>query len=182
MTNAVKLLDALDVRLDSPVELTLYGRAALHLGFANPPAEYALSRDIDAVLWLGQAEDMAERGNFWESVEEVNRLFADQELYVSHFFEETQVVLTPEWRSKRVPIQGQWKQLRVFRLGDEDLFLSKLMRDDPIDRGDALYIAKAAHFSESRIRDLIQAARVPDIPEIKEQFRICSARILKGYP
>lgn len=180
MTNAVKLLGALDQRLTNPVELTLYGRAALHLGFASPPTEYALSRDIDAVLWIGQAEAMAESGNFWEAIEEVNRLFADQELYISHLFEETQVILTPDWRCKRLAIDGGWGKLRVFRLGNEDLFLSKLMRDDPIDRADAMFIVKNAPLSESQIRAAIGAACVPPIAEIEEQFRICAARFLPG--
>ena len=86
MTHAEKLLAAVDERLDASVELTLYGRAALHLGFPNPPPEYAMSRDVDAVMWLGQAEELAERTNFWDVIEEVNTLFADQELYISHFF------------------------------------------------------------------------------------------------
>ena len=53
MTNAIKLLAALDERLTCQVELTLYGRAALQLGFPNPPPEYALSRDVDAVMLTG---------------------------------------------------------------------------------------------------------------------------------
>lgn len=72
MTNAELLLQSLDERLNEPVELTLYERAALHLGFPNPPAEYALSRDVDAVLWIGQAEHLAENGNFWDAIEEVS--------------------------------------------------------------------------------------------------------------
>ena len=178
MTNAERLLRAVDERLDEDVELTLYGRAALHLGFTNPPPEYALSRDVDAVLWVGQAEALAEHGNFWAAIEDVNHLFADQELYISHFFEETQVILTPLWRQKRVPVPGDWKRLRLYRLGDEDLFLSKLMRDDPIDRADAQFIIRTAPLSPEQIRVAIHAARVPPIPEIEDQFRACIGRFL----
>ena len=127
MTNAEMLLKALDDRLDGPVELTLYGRAALHLGFQNPPPDVALSRDVDAVLWIGQAEALVKDTNFWPAIEEVNALFADQELYISHFFEESQVILTPDWREKRLRISGPWTHLDLYRLGNEDLFLSKLM-------------------------------------------------------
>ena len=63
--NAARILEALDGHLDSAVELTLYGRAALQLGFADPLDEFAFSRDIDAVFWLGQAEELAESTNFW---------------------------------------------------------------------------------------------------------------------
>lgn len=179
MTNAELLLHAVDDRLDETVDLTLYGRAALHLGFPNPPREYALSRDIDAVLWIGQAEALAAGGNFWTVIEDVNRLFADQELYISHFFEESQVILTPAWRTKRVPIAGAWKRLILHRLGNEDLLLSKLMRDDPIDRADADFIIRSAPFSADQVRAIIHSARVPKITELEEQFAICTRRFLK---
>lgn len=180
MTNAEQLLRAVDERLDGPVELTLYGRAALHLGFADPPPEYALSRDVDAVLWIGQAESLAERGNFWQVIDEVNRLFADQELYISHFFEETQVILTPDWRSNRVAIPRAWSHLALYRLGNVDLFLSKLMRNDPIDRADARFIVESAPLSSDEIRQALRSARIPPVPEIAEQFELCVRSFLAG--
>ena len=61
MTNAEQILSLLDSELTSRVELTLYGRAALYLGFPNAPRDHALSRDVDAVLWLGQAEELNQR-------------------------------------------------------------------------------------------------------------------------
>ncbi len=127
MTHAELLLAALDAKLSAPVELTLYGRAALLLGFKNPPPEYAASRDVDIVLWLGQAEHLSRRSNFWEAVAEVNEEFRDQELYLSHMFEENQVILTAGWRENRVLIPGSWKRLTLCRLGDVDLFLTKLI-------------------------------------------------------
>ena len=179
MTNAEKLLAAVDEGLSGTVELTLYGRAALHLGFPNPLPEYALSLDVDAVMWIGQAEELAERTNFWSVIEQVNALYADQELYISHFFEESQVVLTPGWQSKRIPIPGPWRKLSVYRLGNEDLFLSKLMRDDPIDRTDALFIVQSAPLTPEQIRRAIREARVPPVPEIVEQFERCARRFLR---
>ncbi|MEI7437973.1 MAG: hypothetical protein WCL16_14300 [bacterium] len=176
MTNAEKLLAAVDQRLSGKVDLTLYGRAALQLGFPNPPLDYALSRDVDAVMWIGQAEELLARTNFWAVIEEVNALFADQELYISHFFEDSQVILTADWLSKRLPIHGQWNNLSLYRLGNEDLFLSKLMRDDPIDRMDAMFIIKSAPLSSEHIRRAIQTARIPPVPEIAEQFKRCAKR------
>ncbi len=178
MSNAVRLLGALDERLNRPVELTLYGRAALQLGFANPPPEYAKSMDVDAVFWLGQAEELAEKSNFWEAVEDVNRLFAADGLYISHFFEEDQVVLRADWREQRVPLAGSWRRLSVWRLSDVDLFLTKLMRDDPVDREDSDFIVARACLTREQIATAIRAARVPPIPEIREQFMLCSRRYL----
>ncbi len=177
-SNAEKILDALEEELDSEVELTLYGRAALQLGFENPPQEFALSRDVDAVFWLGQADELAEKTNFWQAVEAVNEALAGDELYISHFFEEDQVILQADWRDHRVPVAGPWTRLKLFRLGNGDLFLSKLMRDDPLDLADARFIVKRAGFTKPEISGLIQSARVPDITEIREQFQICSQRFL----
>ena len=64
MSNAESILGCLAAKLTSEVELTLYGRAALQMGFAAPPEEYALSRDVDAVLWTGQAEALDRDTNF----------------------------------------------------------------------------------------------------------------------
>lgn len=65
MTNAEKILTALDEELTSRIDLTLYGRAALHLGFPQSPKEHGLSHDVDAVFWVGQAEELNEKSNFW---------------------------------------------------------------------------------------------------------------------
>jgi len=180
VSHAETILRSLDEALNTSVELTLYGRAALQLGFPDPPKEFALSRDVDAVFWLGQADELATRSNFWEAIEQVNRKLADQELYVSHFFEEDQVILCPAWRSNRVRIAGTWRHLQLFRLGDVDLFLTKLMRDDPLDLADARFIVERSKLSPNQIAGAIQQARVPDIPELREQFAICSKRFLGG--
>ena len=181
MTNAEQILSLLDSELTSPVDLTLYGRAALHLGFSRAPQDHALSRDVDAVLWIGQAEELNEKTNFWQAVERVNEQLADQELYISHLFTESQVILRPNWHDERVALHGGWTQLSLHRLGDVDLLLSKLMRDDPIDRADAQFIVEAAHLSLLDITQAIAAARVPEIPEIQEQFKLASRKLLDTF-
>jgi hypothetical protein len=179
MTNARRILSLLNDELTARVELTLYGRAALHLGFPQAPPEHAMSRDVDAVLWLGQAEELQETTNFWEAIERVNQQLSDQELYISHFFTESQVLLMPDWRKNRVPIQSEWERLDVYRLGDIDLLLSKLMRDDPLDRADALFIAKASHVEAVDILAAKAKARVPDSAEIQEQFELATEKLLR---
>jgi hypothetical protein len=179
MIHAERLLDALDGELNAPAELTLYGRAALSLGFENPPPEYAASRDVDAVLWLGQAEELARRSNFWEAVTKVNEQFRDQELYLSHLFEEDQVILTPTWRENRLLIPKSWERLTIYRLGNIDLFLSKLMRDDPLDYADARFVVERAGLDQRAIEGAIATARVPAVPEVQEQFKLCAARFLE---
>lgn len=170
MTNAMRILLALDSKLRERVELTLYGRAALVLGFSPGPREASVSRDVDAVLQLGQAEALNESTSFWEAVEAVNLELAGEDLFISHFFVEDQVILTPHWIENRKPIAGPWRQLNLFRLGNGDLLLSKLMRDDPLDHQDSLFIVRAAGLSVLEIERLAGVARFPASSEIREQF------------
>ena len=178
MINAEVILKALDQRLNAKVDLTLYGRAALQLGFSAGEEDFARSQDVDGILWLGQAEELLHQSNFWEAVECVNRAMADRNLYISHLFDETQVILRPDWRAQRVIIPGTWQRLLLHRLSDADLFLSKLMRYDPQDLKDARFIADQAGWTHADIAYIIRQARVPDIPEIREQFALCSKRFV----
>lgn len=109
MTHAETILATLDRHLGSRVGLTLFGRAALNLGFDHAPAEYGRSLDVDGVLQDGEAEELLSHTDFWSAVEATNRELAPSGLYISHFF--------------------------------------------------------AA---------ILAGARVPDIPEIREQFDLCS--------
>ena len=178
MNNAQVILSTLDKHLKAPVELTLYGRAALQLGFPDPQPEYAQSLDVDGVLWMGQAEDLMRGRDFWPALELTNQELAPQGLYISHFFEESQLILTTAWRQQRAPIVGPWQRLRLMRLSNHDLFLTKLMRYDPIDLADAQFILDRSGMTRDMVQALIKTARVPGIPEIQEQFALCSKKFL----
>jgi hypothetical protein len=178
VNNAERILTALDGKLDREVELTLYGRAALSLGFDDVPKEFGQSRDIDGVLWIGQADDLAATTNFWEAVEELNEQFKDQELYISHLFQEDQLILSPEWKIKRRKIEGLWKKLKLYRLGDADLFLTKLMRHDATDIADAKFVVHRTGWSDDEITAIISQARFPDVSEVREQFASAAAHFL----
>ena len=178
MTNAERILGELDRRLDSAIELTLYGRAAFLLGFDDPPEQFSQSLDVDAVLWIGQAEELGQGTNFWDAVEALNAELAPDGLYMSHLFVEDQVILTPEWRENRREIAGGWGNLSLSRLGDEDLLLSKLMRDDPQDRQDAMFIVERRGWGRSALEGLLGRARIPEIAELEEQFEIASRKLI----
>lgn len=52
--NPTQVIQTLDAELDHEVSLVLYGRAALCLGFDNPPAQFAMTQDVDAIICLSQ--------------------------------------------------------------------------------------------------------------------------------
>lgn len=178
MIYAHRILGELDSRLNSPVELTIYGRAAFFLGFPDPPPQFSQSLDVDAILWLGQADELDAKTNFWEALEETNLALESQGFYMSHLFEEDQVILTAGWRAQRVAIAGEWKWLNLTRLSDKDLFLSKLMRDDPQDREDALFIVRRNGWNEGDIKVFFEEALVPDLQEIRDEFEKASDALL----
>ena len=171
MNNALRILTALDGHLNAPVDLTLYGKAALLLGLPDAPAEFGYSRDVDGVLWLGQAEELAAGTNFWQALEQVNAEFEAEGLYMTHLFEEDQVILRPQWRQWRVPIRQDFGHLSLHRLSDLDLLLSKLMRDDPVDFGDAKFIVDRGRLSRNEIEAACAEARLPDDPDVVAEYR-----------
>ena len=80
MNNARTILDLLDSNLDSKAEMTLYGRAALSLGFNNAPTEFGQSMDVDAILAVGEAESLLETTNFWSAIEKTNESLGESGL------------------------------------------------------------------------------------------------------
>jgi hypothetical protein len=173
MTNAERILSRLDELLDADVDLTLYGRAALLLGYAHPKREYALSLDVDAVLWIGQAETLEANSNFWDALEQVNEEFEDDGLYMTHLFDEDQVILRPDWREQRVRIVRPFRRLTLYRLADADLLLSKMMRYDPTDLDDLVFVIEQSEFGPAEVAGIVEKARLPDTEEIHEQFSLC---------
>ena len=174
MTNAEKILSRLDSLLESEIDLTLYGRAALLLGFASAPQDFALSLDVDAILWIGQAEELANNTNFWEALEQVNVAFEADGLYMTHLFDEDQVVLRPNWLQERAAISLPYQHVKLYRLADADLLLSKLMRYDPTDLDDLVFIIQQAGFSPDEVGTILKQARLPDSEEIREQVMLCT--------
>lgn len=179
MSNAERLLNRLDVLLDTTVDLTLYGRAALLLGYPDPKREYALSLDVDAVLWIGQAEALERNGNFWEALEQINDEFEEDGLYMTHLFDEDQVILRPNWRDERVVLPGNYRHLAIHRLGDADLMLSKMMRYDPTDLDDLAFVIERSGFAPAEVGVIINTARLPDSEEIREQFDLCRSWLVR---
>jgi len=179
MSNAERLLNRLDELLDVPVDLTLYGRAALLLGYPDPKREYALSLDVDVVLWIGQAEELERCGNFWTALEQINDEFEEDGLYMTHLFDEDQVVLRPTWRNERVAITKPYRHLDLHRLADADLLLSKMMRYDPTDLDDLAFVVGRSGLGPDDVAVIIGQARLPDSDEIHEQVELCRAWLVR---
>ncbi len=178
MNNPLRILQTLDRHLTRPAEITLFGRAALALGYEDSPPEFAGSHDVDAILplpWLA-AED--ENMDFWQAQVKTNAELQQEGLYITHLFRELEIILTPDWLNRRVRVSLELRKLTVFRPSTLDLILTKTARGDENDLTDIRFLLQQERFSVDQLRAAFTLARVPDVPEIQELFRVSQPKVL----
>lgn len=178
-SNPLRILRALDEALHTPVSLHLFGRSALALGFPGAPREFHATMDIDAILPARELPALEANDDFWAAQERVNASLGDAGLYFTYLFVENQVVLTPDWLESCLPISiSGLHHLRVFRPSTVDLILTKMMRIDPQDREDLLFLLHQPDVTASQIIAALDRAIVPPVPEIEEVFTANRAWLL----
>jgi hypothetical protein len=79
--NASLILQTLDGHLKHPARLIRYGRAAIQLGFADPPGDVAESKDVDAIIPLGDLDELSADEAFWDAQEATNTELRPKGLY-----------------------------------------------------------------------------------------------------
>jgi hypothetical protein len=179
MNNPLRILQTLDRHLTKPAELTIFGRAALALGFHDGPATFATTHDVDAILpmaWLA-AED--ENLDFWEAQQKTNAELEAHDLYITHLFRELEIILTPEWLDRRVPVPVPLQRLAVVRPSNLDLVLTKMARGDENDFEDIRFLLTTGPIPEVQLRSAFARARLPDVPEIRALFQAAQPKVLE---
>ncbi len=181
-SNPLRILRTLDACLSRPFELIVCGRSALALGFPAAPAAFAATMDVDAILPARGLAAIETKDDFWQAVEQTNQRLAATGLFFTHLFEERQVILSPDWLARTVPIDGLgFTRLRLRRPATEDLILTKMMRVDPQDRDDIRFLMRQPDFDADRFSAILAAAVVPPVPEIQEAFT-ANAAWLRSQP
>ena len=178
MNNPLRILQTLDRHLTKPAELTIFGRAALALGFHDSPTGFAATHDVDAILplaWLA-AED--QNLDFWEAQQKTNAELEPAGLYITHLFREREIILTPDWLARRVRVPVELRHLTVFRPSTLDLVLTKMARGDENDLTDIRFLLQRETISAAQLRSGFARARVPDVPEIRELFHAAQPKVL----
>src|SRR6266540_3371097 len=104
MNNPLRILQTLDRHLTAPAEITIFGRAALALGFQNSPAAFATTHDVDAILPLSWLDAEDENLDFWQAQQKTNAELEPTGLYITHLFRELEIILTPDWLTRRVRV------------------------------------------------------------------------------
>lgn len=172
MINAERIVRVLDAQLDHPVTLVVYGRAAIALGFHNPPADVSQSLDVDIILSRKQVPELEKDEQFWTALDNTNRLIEKDGLYVTHLFSEEQVFLRPVWEREIIPLlRPPLQRLDLYRPATIDLMLTKMMRGaDPIDRADLEFLIRYDRLTVAQIERAIAEAVIPELPELKTLF------------
>lgn len=178
MNNPLHILQTLDRHLTKPAEITIFGRAALALGFPNSPAASAATHDVDAILplaWLA-AED--ENMDFWQAQQKTNTELEPTGLYITHLFRELEIILMPDWLTRRVRVPLNLKNLIIFRPSAIDLILTKMARGDENDFADIKFLLQQEAISTDQLRASFTRARVPNVPEIRQLFLAAQPKVL----
>ncbi len=180
MNNPLLILQTLDRHLDHRVELTLYGRAALALGFASHDARHETTQDVDAIIPLGQLDGLRADEQFWVARDATNVELAERGLYLTHLFTEADVFLLPDWMERRVRIPDSFAHLKLLRPATIDLILTKMMRGaDREDLADVEFLLKQEPISDAALRDAFERARLPELQELHDAFRAAQPRVLE---
>ena len=179
VSNPLTILQTLDRHLDHPVELTLYGRAALALGFPSHEPRHETTQDVDAIIPLAQLDRLHADGQFWDARDATNAELAERGLYMTHLFTEADVFLLPDWLQRRLPIPSAFRHLKLFRPATLDLILTKMMRGaDPEDLADIEFLLRSEPMTTAELRVAFERVRGPDIQELRDAFRAAQPKVL----
>ncbi len=181
MNNPLRILRAVDARLSKTVDFFLFGRAALVLGFVDPPAEAAATQDVDGIIPRDFLAGLRANEEWWMALKAANDELEEEGLYLTHLFEEEQIILRANWREQVVEIpRSELRFLRLLRPATIDLILTKMMRGlDPGDMQDVrFYLQREPTIGVDELRAAFEAATGPDIPEIWQMFAAAKPVVL----
>lgn len=178
MSNPLRILKTVDRYLTLPAEITLFGRSALALGYSPAAAHFHNTKDVDGILPLSWLQPPDGHEDFWRAVQLANAELEPDGLYLTHLFREVDVILQPDWFTRRVQIDVDLKKLAVFRPATVDLILTKMARADADDLQDIQFLIRAETLTADQLKAAFAQARVPDVPEIQELFTRARPRVL----
>ena len=179
MSNPLRILQTFDRNLAGPSEMTIFGRAALALGFPAALPGFHNTRDVDAILsfqWLSSPD---ENIDFWLAQQSTNAELSKEGLYLTHLFRESEVIIQPDWPARRVRLPLQLARLTVYRPATADLVLTKMARGDDQDLEDIRFLLSQEPISPHKLQAAFARARVPDVTELRQLFVAAQPKVLK---
>lgn len=179
MDNASRILQTLDLQLDHPLRLILYGRAALQLGFSGPQSDIAESKDVDGIIPLRDLDALSADEQFWDAQEATNNALRSHGLYITHLFRADQVFLRRDWEQHLLPVtRPPLRWLQLFRPATLDLILTKMMRgDDTQDMADIEFMIRHDGVTPEQIEATFDQAVIPGLQELRDAFERAKPRV-----
>jgi hypothetical protein len=173
MTNAEIIATTLDGLLDHEVNLVVYGRAALALGFDNVSEAVGRSLDLGIILRFSDTASIEADDQFWSAQQQLNHALESSGLYLTHIFQEDQVFLRPDWEAHIQPVlRPRTRWLRLFRPDAVDLILTKMMRgEDAQDMEDIQFLIASEGLTPEAMEPAFAAVRIPDVEELRQTFQ-----------
>lgn len=181
MNNPLRILQTVDAKLDHLIEFFLFGRAALVLGFDEPPAGATATQDVDGIIPRDHLAALRTDDQWWKALKAANDELEVEGLYLTHLFDEEQIILRANWREQVVNIPSPSLRFLVLRRpATLDLVLTKMMRGpDPDDMADVrFYLEREPNIGISELQAAFEAAVGPDIPEIWQLFAAAKPVVL----
>jgi hypothetical protein len=179
MNNPLHILQTLDRHLTAAAELTLFGRAALCLGYPDSPEKFQHTRDVDGILSLEWLAAPDENVDFWLAQQAANLELHPQGLYFTHLFREVEVIVQPDWTVRRVRLDLPLSRLAVYRPATVDLVLTKMARGDDKDLDDIHFLLSREPLALEQLQIAFSHARVPDVAEIRALFHGAQPKVLE---
>ncbi|MCX6931050.1 MAG: hypothetical protein NT154_48790 [Verrucomicrobia bacterium] len=90
-----------------------------------------------------------------------------------------QVIIQPDWPTRRVQLPLQLARLTVYRPATVDLVLTKMARADEQDLEDIRFLLSQEPMRSSELQAAFARARVPDVAEIRQLFVAAQPKVLK---
>lgn len=163
MRNSEFILKTLDDHLKQrlPVSLHLLGGAALDLVYDIE----RFSEDVDCICSLTEAQAI-DSDDFQTALAATNDVLEPRGLYITHIFDEDEIVRLPDWASRLTPPPATAPSFRHFAydaVSAEDIILSKITRFDEKDRLDIQELMRVCAIKRERLDALIPGVVVPDV-------------------
>ena len=165
--------------LTAAAELTLFGRAALCLGYPDSPENFRHTRDVDGILSLEWLAAPDENVDFWLAQQAANLELHPQGLYFTHLFREMEVIVQPDWTARRVRLNLPLSRLAIYRPATVDLVLTKMARGDDKDLDDIRFLLSREPMALEQLQVAFDRARVPDVLEIRALFLAAQPKVLE---
>jgi hypothetical protein len=163
MRNSEFILARLDDCLKHRLTVTLHllGGAALDLVYGIE----RFSEDVDCICTMTEAQAI-DSDEFQDSVAAANKALEPHGLYLTHIFDEEELVHLPDWPSRLTPPPPQAPSFPHFSydaVSAEDIILSKFTRFDEKDRLDIQDLMRVCAVTPEMIDGLIPLVVVPDV-------------------